>query len=655
MNVRNLLRAILLGAIALSTGCNSGTDEVEDVGWPSYAGDPGSSKYSPASQIHRENALEIEEAWTFVSPDSSKMKVRLHTGPKLHHVNSFVFQTTPLMIDGVLYGSTSFSQVFALDAATGEPIWISDQKSYRQGMRTSFLYPKHRGVTYWRDSDGNRDDERIFIPTVDAYLVALDARTGRPIAGFGTRGRIDLLAGLRRTNVLRNHDFFQTSPAALYDDILIVGSSVTDVPTSPNGVPGDVRGFSARTGELLWTFHTVPAAGEPGVETWEDESWRKAGASNAWGPLSVDPELGFVYVPTGTPTNDHYGGHRPGDNLYADSLLCLDARTGRLVWHQQLVHHGLWDYDVAAPPNLVDLEVEGEHVRAVAQVTKQGFTFVFDRTTGEPIWPIEDRPVPASTVPGEVASPTQRYPTRPPAFERQLALEEDLLQFTPELAAENLAIFRKYTSAPLFTPPSLEGVLTFPGTVGGANWHGAAFDPDAGTLFVTSIAVPAVFSAIEGKKLNRDFRYVGALQIPMGARGLPLFKPPYGSVTAIDLNSGTILWQVPNGDGPRDHPLLADLKLPRMGSAGSACALATDSLLFVTGGSDFWNPNRGEPSLGMYRKDTGALVARYELPAKIRGCPMTYIWQGRQYVVFAMGDPGYRPRLMALALPRKAD
>jgi quinoprotein glucose dehydrogenase len=294
-------------------------------------------------------------------------------------------------------------------------------------------------------------------------------------------------------------------------------------------------------------------------------------------------------------------------------------------------------------------------VRAVAQVTKQGFTFVFDRETGDPVWPIDDRPVPASTVPGEVAAPTQRYPTRPPPFERQDAVEEDVLRSTPELAEKNLALFRAYESAPLFTPPSLKGVLTFPGAAGGANWQGAAFDPEDKVLFVTSIARPALFAVVEGQKLKRDFRYVGWTHGVMGAEGLPLFKPPYGSITAIDLNAGEILWRVANGDGPRNHPILADLDLPPMGSSGSACALATRSLLFVTGGSDFWNPSRGEAFLGIYQKNTGELISKYELPAKIRGCPMTYVWQGRQYIVFAVGDPGYRPELTALALPSAGD
>jgi quinoprotein glucose dehydrogenase len=646
-----LLCFVLLGGLTLSLGCGPDSPHADYVPWPSYAGDLASTKYSQANQIHAGNAHELDVAWKYASPDPIDTKIRLYKRPGLKQPLNFVFQTTPLMIDGVLYGSTSFSQVFAINASNGETLWVSDQKSFADGTKTSFRFPKHRGVTYWRDGD----DERIFIPTIDAYLVALDAKTGKPIPGFGVSGRVDLLAGLRRENISRNLDYIQTSPAALYDDVLILGASITDGPTTQRSIPGDIRGFSARTGELLWTFHTVPGDGEVGVETWENESWRDAGAANAWGPLSVDPELGFVYVPTGAPTNDHYGGHRLGDNLYADSLLCLDARTGRLVWHQQLIHHGVWDYDVSAPPNLVDLTVEGQPLRAVAQVTKQGFTFVFDRTTGEPVWPIEDRPVPASTVPGEVTSATQRYPTRPPPFERQDAREEDVLRYTPELEKKNLELFRAYHGAPMFTPPTIGGVLMFPGSGGGANWQGAAFDPGNGLLFVTSIASPVSFGIIEGKKLNRDFRYVGWTQGVLGAEGLPLFKPPYGSITAIDLNRGEIVWRVANGDGPRDHPLLAGLDLPPMGSSGSACALATESLLFVTGGSDYWNPTKGEPFLGIYQKRTGELIRRFELPAKIRGCPMTYVWQGRQYVVFPVGDPGYRPELTALALPIAAD
>jgi len=620
-----------------------------NLSWPTYAGTPGSSKYSPANQIDRDNVGEIEVAWTFASPDPRNRKVHVFKRPGLVHLNSFVFQTTPLMIDGVLYGSTSFSQVFALDAATGEAIWVSDPKSFSEGGLTKFTFPKNRGVTYWRDRDGNH--ERIFIATMDAYLVAFDARTGQPATEFGIAGRVDLLAGLRRKNIRRSDDYFQTSPAALYDDVLILGSSVTDSPKTKRSIPGDIRGFSARTGELLWTFHTIPEEHEPGVETWENEAWRDAGAANAWGPLSVDVELGYVYVPTGAPTNDHYGGDRLGDNLYADSLLCLDARSGRLIWHQQMIHHGLWDYDASAPPNLMDLEIEGEIVQAVAQVTKQGFTYVFDRKTGEPVWPIEERPVPASTVPGEVAARTQPYPTRPPPFERQDVTEDDVLQYTAALKEKNLELFRAQKSAPLYTPPSQAGVLTLPGAAGGANWQGAAFDPHDKILFVTSIARPSLFIAVEGHKLKRESRYVGWTLGVLGAEGLPLIKPPYGSITAIDMNAGEILWRVANGDGPNKHPLLAALDLPKMGSLGNACALATKSLLFVTGGSDFWNPKVGEPFLGIYDKRTGESISRVELPAKIRGCPMTYVWQGRQYVVFPVGDPGYPPELTALALP----
>jgi len=437
---------------------------------------------------------------------------------------------------------------------------------------------------------------------------------------------------------------------------------VNDRPKHKRGIPGDVRGYDARSGALRWVFHTIPAEGELGTETWEDEAWRYTGAANVWGPMSVDPELGRVYVTTSTPTNDYYGGHRLGDNLFGETLLCLDAETGKRIWHFQLVRHGLWDYDPGAPANLVDLEVEGRSIRAVAQVTKQAFVFVFDRETGEPVWPIEDRPVPASDVPGERTSPTQPFPTKPPPFDRQGTFEEDLIDFTPELHAEALALFRRYRTGPLFTPPSLEGTLVLPGPNGGSNWMGAGFDPETRRLYVPSITEVSLNSVKAGDPAETDLRYHTDLSlsvsIPEGSwlalDGIRLFKPPYSRITAFDLDRGEIAWQVPNGNGPRDNPALAGLDLPPLGSGGHTCVLVTKSLLFAAdGGAGRWSPY-GKPIFRAYDKATGAVVGEIELPAMVRGCPMTYLHRNVQYLVLPVGDRDHDPELIALALPDAA-
>jgi quinoprotein glucose dehydrogenase len=548
------------------------------------------------------------------------------------------------MVDGVLFGSTALSQVFAIDAGTGRVRWLYDPGSYGPGMQIGVVAPKHRGVTYWRDGE----DERIFIATVDAFLIALDAKTGKPVQTFGQRGRVNLLKGLRYPKpILRHRDYVQTSPVALFGDTLIVGGTVFDRPKTKQDIPGDVRGFDARSGELRWVFHTVPAQGEFGTESWEGESWRYSGAANAWAPLSVDPDLGFVYVQTSTPTNDNYGGHRLGDNLFAETLLCLDAQTGKRVWHQQLIRHGLWDYDVAAPPNLVDIKVNGRAIRAVAQVTKQGFTFVFDRLTGNPVWPIEERAVPASDVPGERTAATQPFPTRPPPFERQGIEASNLIDFTPDLRKAALDRVSHYRIGPLFTPPSVGGTLILPGSSGGANWTGAGFDPESGMLFVPSITQLTRIHVRESVEM--EFDYATGLVAPlMLDSGLPLVKPPYSRITAIDLHTGEIGWQVPIGDGPRNHPLLAGLDLPPLGNGVRNCVLVTKTLLFSAGASG-WGIGH-DPFLRAFDKRTGALLGEFELPEATRGCPMTYMHGGRQYIAIAVAGDATKPRIVALAL-----
>lgn len=618
--------------------------------WLSYGGDKANTRYSPLSQIDRTNVHEMRIAWRWDSVENDLVR----RNPQLH---PFVFEATPLMVGDVLYTSTSFSQVAAIDATLGKTIWVFDPKSYASGRPTNLGFV-HRGVAYWTDGR----EERILFATGDAYLIALDAKTGQPIPEFGQNGRIDLTQGLRRP-INRRH-YSVTSPPVVCRDVVTVGSSISDLPMRKEAPPGDVRGFDVRTGKLRWVFHTVPQAGEVGQETWENGSWQHTGNTNVWSIMSADEELGYIYLPVGTPTNDWYGGLRPGNNLFGETLVCLEAETGKRVWHFQLVHHGLWDYDPPAPPNLVDIVVDGKKIRAVAQLTKQGFCYVFDRVTGKPVWPIEKRPVPQSSVPGEKTSPTQPFPTKPPAFDRQGVGLDDLIDFKPELREEARRIIDRYDYGPLFTPPSEKGTVVLPGWRGGANWRGAAFDPETGILYVPSITYPILAKLVKPPEGTSDFSYIGAIEESLpGPPGLPLFKPPYGRVTAIDLNRGEHRWMAPLGDGPRSHPQLKDLGLPPLGWPVPGAALVTRTLLFVGQSSPAKVAGRSreanallvkaelqEPKFRAFDKATGELLWEMDLPNHINGVPMTYMSRGKQFIVFALGGAGRPAELMALSL-----
>lgn len=646
----------LLVATCLCLGVAACSDGPEEADWTHWAADPHSSRYSTLAQIDATNFERLEVAWQWRSKDVElRRKLGRQNKVKPGKLTFADFAGTPLEIAGVLYGVTSLSQVYALDAASGELLWLHDPEIWREKKHVNF--PKHRGLAYWQDdADGGR--ARIFVATHDARLIALDPATGELVSSFGREGRVDLLQTLRaHKKLIRGYDYFQASPPAIFEDLVIVGGSVSDQPTGKRGTPGDLRAYDARTGELRWTFHTVPQPGEPGSESWEEGSASYSGAANAWAAMSVDSEMGLLYAATSTPTNDYYGGHRLGDNLYAETLLCLNARTGERVWHQQLVRHGLWDYDLAAAPNLVDVEVDGKPVRAVVQVTKQAMAYVFDRQTGEPVWPIEDRPVPASNVPGERAAATQRFPTKPPPFDRQGMSVEDLIDFTPELRAMARAVFDQYESGPVFTPPSLQGTLSLPGSGGGANWQGAGFDPETSTLFVPSTTWPAVFGLYAGLPSVTDLAYtvrlLGTPFLPTGAdpvTGIPIVKPPWSRITAIDLESGNFRWQVPNGEGPRDHPLLRDLDLPPLGSGSPTCVIVTKSLLIAADGTGPWLARTGRPILRAFDKTTGSMVGAIKIPGRVRGCPMTYAHNGVQYIVLSL-LPEPDPLLVALALP----
>ena len=662
--------SLLLALISCGMVPVHAQDGAQGGEWRSFGGDVGSTKYSPLAQIDKDNVADLRIAWRWQSVDDrfdlDQLKqeyVNLQVPNDVDRVQIGNLKAAPLMVDGVIYISTPLHQVAAIDAGTGETLWVYDPQSYGSGIPIMMLGFSSRGVAYW----GEGREARVVYGTGDAYLLAIDATTGEPIGDFGTSGRVDLMAGIpraRRDPPPINYSI--TSPPIIVGDVVVVGSAVSDQPSFKEQPPGHVRGFDVRTGELLWTFHTIPQPGEFGNETWEDGSWQYTGNTNVWSLMTADEELGYVYLPVGTPTMDFYGVHRPGDNLFANSLVALDAKTGERVWHFQFVHHDVWDYDLPAAPNLVDITVDGRPIRAVAQVTKHAFVFVFDRVTGEPVWPIEERPVPSSDIPGERTSPTQPFPTKPPAYDRQGVTIDDLIDFTPELRQEAIEILGEYRYGPIFTPPSLPregpiariGTVQLPGYTGGSNWTGAAVDPDTGILYVPSFTSPSIPGlVVPAESPNpRNVReatyatldYVRAVRRPLGPDGLPLFKPPYGRITAIDLNKGEILWQKANGPGPRgvrDHPALEGVALPPLGS-GRDQVLVTKTLLF----SSQATPNEdGDYVLVARDKLTGEVVAEVPLPGRTLGPPVTYLHDGIQYIALTVrANP---PELVALRVP----
>ena len=598
-----------------------------DTDWPSYGNDPASTKYAPLGQIHAGNVDQLGVAWTWQSPDNALGKF---PGP---------FKSTPIKIAGTLFVSTSLGHVAAIDAVTGRQRWVFDTGSWKGGTPPNLGY-NHRGVAYWKSGNSRR----LLMPTNDAYLWSLDANTGRPDPAFGDRGRIDLTQGLGRP--VRRDMYSVVSPPLVMGDLAIVGSAIADEWSTrqlTDYPPGDVRAFDVRTGELRWTFHAIPRPGSTGHETWLDQSWKEGGAVNVWTLMSGDPDLGYVYLPFGTPSNDWYGGHRPGDNLFGESLVCLEAATGKLVWHFQTVHHGLWDYDLPAAPNLVDITVDGRRIKAVAQVTKRGLLFVFDRGTGEPVWPVEERPVPQSRVPGERTSPTQPFPTRPAPFEHQGVSLDNLIDYSDALRAETLAIVGRFDYGPLYTPPSLEGTIQQPGDGGGGEWSGAAFDPETSRLYIPSQS-HAILVKLERGDPRTEHRYRRTAPTSVGGPGpLPLTKPPHGRVSALDLGTGNYDWVVPNGDGLRQY--VVDRGAPDPGPVGMPALtfpLLTKSLLFLVA------PDRGGHFLNAIDKRTGEFVHKVPIPYSY-AAPMTYLAGGRQYIVFATGQ-GNKTGLMALAL-----
>jgi quinoprotein glucose dehydrogenase len=606
--------------------------------WPSYGGDNGSSKYSPLDQIDAGNVAQLRQAWSWDSVDNETVAANIAAGNA--RTVPADYKATPIVVEGKMYVSTSFGRVVALDAASGEQLWTFDTRAWEMEGRPNNLGFNTRGVAYF-EREGK---QRIFYATYDSYLWSLDAETGQPDSSFGDAGRVDLTLGLGRT--FERSLYGVVSPPLVTNGVVVVNSTVHDAPGSIEMPPGHVRAFNPDSGEMEWIFHTIPQAGEFGNETWEDGSWEYTGNTNSWTIMSADDELGIVYIPIGTPTNDWYGGRRLGDNLFAESLVALRASTGERLWHFQAVHHGLWDYDFPAAPTILDITVEGRPIQAVAAISKQGFTYVFDRVTGEPVWPIEEREVPPSSVPGEVASVTQPFPTKPAAFEPQGITDETLIDFTPELRQEALQIIEQYDYGPLFTPPSLRGTIQFPGWAGGGEWHGAAFDPETGLYYIPSASQPIVVQLREARREREEMGYVrgGPMNVG-GPQGLPLTKPPYSRITAINLNTGEHEWMVPHGEGPRQQ--IIDLGILDPGPVGSTSRtgpVLTRTLLFMAQRDGDRNLIRA------FDKANGEIIAEIELPLPPGGTPMTYMADGKQYICIAVGG-GADSRLVALALP----
>lgn len=601
--------------------------------WQSYGADSGSTKYSPLDQINASNFKRLRVVWRTPSPDQEAMRRKpdLHTGPN---------ESTPLMIGGTLYTSTGLNQVAALDARTGKVKWVFNPRS-NGGV--------HRGVAWWQ----SRKERRIFMTTRDSYLLALNPGTGKLVTAFGDNGKIDLTKQLRR-HVDRSI-VSQTSPPLVCRDVVITSGAVDDFQDKKEMPPGDARGWDVRTGKLLWTFHSIPQKSEFGNDTWERDSWKYTGAANVWSMMSCDPELGYLYLPFGTPNNDWFGGHRPGVGLFGESLVCLDVRTGKRVWHFQMAHHGEWDYDLPCAPVLLDVMVNGRKVKAVAQVTKQAFCFVFNRVTGKPLWPIEERPVPPTENPGDSAWPTQPFPTKPAAFDRQNAVEDNLIDFTPELRAEAKTILDTWHHGPLYTPPTTTRSMMLPGWVGGASWAGASGDPETGILYVPSVTTPMwlALKKPESPTATVDLMIGENGYRVDGPQGLPLFKPPWGRITAIDLKTGDHKWMVPLGAGPKDHPAIRHLNLPDLGVNRRGFIVVTKTILIVAQEGSWFNeePPLYPALLRAFDKSTGRLIGEVPLPAHATGQPITYMAGGKQYIAIPTGG-GYAPaELICLALP----
>jgi quinoprotein glucose dehydrogenase len=673
----------LMVSLTLRLSGQSGTSNGE---WPSYAGDLSNYRYSPLDQINATNFSKLEIAWRFKTDN-------LGTRPE------YKLEGTPIMVKGVVYATAGTRRtVVALDAVTGELLWVHGEHEGARGAAAARQL-SGRGLSYWSDGKG---DDRIIYVTPGYRLVALDAKTGAPIKTFGAGGLVDMktfaVYGTGQPIDLVNGEIgLHSTPAVTRSGIVIVGSSFREgnAPKTHNNTKGLVLAFDVRTGKKLWQFNTIPKPGEFGNETWLRESWATNGNNGVWTQIAVDEQLGLVYLPVETPTSDYYGGQRPGNNLFAETLVCVDLKTGQRKWHFQLSHHPIWDYDISSAPILADITVGGKPIKAVIQPTKQCWLFVFDRVTGQPVWPIEERPVPQGDVPGEWYSPTQPFPTKPPAHDRQGVAIDDLIDFTPELRAEAVKIASQYRLGPLYTPPAESkaggplATLTLPSPAGGTNWPGAAYDPETHIVYASSQTVVTPLGLVHPPdKEYSDMDYImgragqtfrargrapsegsGAdvappVPLPGGSvlgpglnvQGLPIIKPPYGRISAINVDRGEIAWQVPRGPTPdniRNNAALKGLDIPPTGQPGQNTGTLVTKTLVIEGDPEVTTtPDHPRGAmLRAYDKATGKELGAVWMPAPQSGSPMTYRVNGKQYVVVAISGGNYSGEYIAFTLP----
>ncbi|MDP6414496.1 MAG: PQQ-binding-like beta-propeller repeat protein [Gammaproteobacteria bacterium] len=654
--------SILLVSIGLIAGIAE-AQTIEDGSWRYFGGDNNFNRYSPLDQINANNVDQLRIEWR---KDATAAWLR-DDYDGLGGIKNL--RSTPLFIDGVLYAQNVFGLVEAFDPATGETLWT--QAPYQQTMLEAAGISS-RGIAHWEQGI----DQRL-MSVRGSYLYALNPQTGETFPDFSREepGRVSLAYSAENANNFT----LTTSPLVIGNTAVIGGflNGAGDGGNRKEAAPENIRGFDVRTGELSWEFNVIPRPGETGYDTWGEGSAEWSGDIGSWCCLSADNELGIVYVPLGAPTSAYYGGHRPGDNLFANSLLALDAETGERVWHFQMIHHDLWEYDTSSPPILGDITVNGRTIKAVMQANKNGFVYVFDRTNGQPVWPIMETPVPQSLVEGEVTSATQPIPTKPPAFDRQGITLDDLIDFTPALRNQALELIDNFTIGPLYTPPSPfsedgnQGTLTVPDAWGSGNWNTGAFDPKTGMYFAISYTNPGNLGIAPTNVASATMTHSIPREAPSAPKiqGIPLVKPPYGRVTALNMNTGELEWSVPNGDGPRNHPLLRDLGLPPLGIPNRPAPLVTRSLLFVGEGSDavvgtvpggggaYDDPDTGYDEswrwgtlFRAYDKSSGNTVFEIDLSAGTTGAPMTYMHEGKQYIVVAVSSRATEPEWIALGL-----
>jgi quinoprotein glucose dehydrogenase len=634
----------------------SGQSGAKNGEWRTYGGDLGNTHYAPLDQINAGNFSQLQVAWRFKTDN---------LGPR----PEFNFEGTPLMANGVIYSTAGTRRaVVALDAATGELLWVHGEHEGARGTAA----PRQlsgRGLAYWTDGS----EERILYVTPGYRLIALNAKTGNLVPAFGNGGIVDLKTEDDQEIDLVTGEVGLHAAPVVANDVVIVGAAHRPggIVKSKTNVKGFVRGFDVRTGKRLWIFHTIPRSSEFGYDTWEKDSASYTGNTGVWGQISVDEQLGMAFIPVELPTGDYYGGHRPGNGLFGETVLAVDLKTGQRKWHYQLVHHGIWDMDIPCAPMLVDITVNGRTVKAVAQPTKQAFLYMFDRITGQPIFPMVERPVEQTTIPGEKTSPTQPFPTKPPAYDLQGFSVDDVLDFTPELKAEGLKMVSKYKLGPVFTPAVVskpEGpyaTLAMGTAGGGTNWAGGSYDPETHIAYIPSQRSPTAIGLIPGDPSRTDMMFMSGSAAPktgsgggggegagpgLTVRGLPVVKPPYGSISAINLDKGEILWHIANGDTPdniRDNPALKGLNIPRTGRPGVFGVLVTKTLVICGERS----AGKSAVMLRAYDKATGKEVGAVPMPAGQTGTPMTYTLNGKQYVVVAIAAGGFPAELIAFKLP----